>query len=73
MSSPYSSRGKLIHEDLLSAVKATGVYSKYLMGEIHADFVDDDKADDIATSDRQSLKENDERFIALKTYPRPRS
>jgi hypothetical protein len=65
---PVLAWGKLIHEDLLSAVKATGLYSKYLMGEIHADFVDLDKADDIATSDRQSLKEDDERFIALKDY-----
>jgi hypothetical protein len=65
---PVLAWGKLIHEDLLSAVKATGVFSKYLMGEIHADFVDQDTADDIATSDRQSLKEDDERFIALKNY-----
>ena len=54
---PVLARGKLIHEDLLSSVKPAGLYSKYLMGEIHADFVDDDNLPDIATSDRQNLKE----------------
>lgn len=65
---PVLARGKVIHEDLLASVKQAGVFAKYLMGEIHADFVDDDDADDIATSDRQSLKENDPRFEALTEY-----
>jgi hypothetical protein len=65
---PVLAWGKLIHEDLLSDVKVTGIYSKYVMGEIHANFVDEDSADDIATSDRQSLKEDDPRFEALKEY-----
>lgn len=59
---------KLIHEDLLSAVKPAGLFSKYLIGEIHADFADDEGLADIATSDRQSLKETDARFIALANY-----
>jgi hypothetical protein len=65
---PVLAWGKLIHEDLLSAVKPAGVFAKYLMGELHADFVDQDGLDDIATSDRQSLKETDERYEALKRY-----
>ncbi len=60
--------GKLIHEDLLALVKQAGVFAKYLMGEIHADFVDSDDDPDIATSDRQSLKEDDPRFEALTQY-----
>ena len=65
---PVLAWGKLIHEDLLSAVKPAGLFAKYIMGEIHADFVDDDGLDDIATSDRQSLKETDPRFKAITEY-----
>ena len=65
---PVLARGKLIHEDLLASVKQAGVSAKYLMGEIHADFVDADDDADIATSDRQSLKEDDPRFEALTQY-----
>ncbi len=57
--------GKLVQEDLLSHVKEGGLYSKYLIGELRADFIDMDSADDIATSDRQRLKETDPRFEAL--------
>ena len=70
---PVLAWGKLIHEDLLSAVKPAGVFAKYLivfakylMGELHADFVDQDGLDDIATSDRQGLKETDQRYEALR-------
>ena len=65
---PVLAWGKLIHEDLLSAIKPAGLFAKYLMGEIHANFVDEDGSDDIATSDRQSLKETDPRFVALAEY-----
>src|SRR5215212_5669429 len=33
-------RGKLIQEDVLKDLKEGGVYSKYLVGEVHADFMD---------------------------------
>ncbi len=62
---PVLARGKLIHEDLLTSVRQGGFVTKYVVGELRADFVDQDKAFDIATSDRQSLKETDERFVAL--------
>jgi hypothetical protein len=60
--------GKLIHEDILKDIKEPGVYSKYLIGEIQADFLDDDNQDDIVTSARQSLKEDDPRFEKLKNF-----
>jgi hypothetical protein len=62
--------GKLIHEDILKDMKEGGVYSKYLIGEIRADFLDDDTKEDMTTSDRQSLRENDPRFTAIKQYIR---
>ena len=60
--------GKLIHEDLLKDLKEGGLFTKYLIGEIRADFLDDDDKEDIATTDRQNLKETDPRFVALKKF-----
>jgi hypothetical protein len=62
--------GKLVQEDLLSDIRAGGLYTKYLMGEIQANFVDSDKEADIATSDRQRLKETDPRYTALRDFVR---
>ena len=60
--------GKIVQEDILGDIRAGGLYTKYLMGEIRADFLDLDNKDDIATSDRQSLKETDPRYQQLKAY-----
>ena len=59
-------RGKLAQEDILSSYGESGFYANYMVGEIHADFLDLDDQDDIATSNRQQINENDERFEALK-------
>ena len=48
-------RGKLAQEDILEEFGEAGLYSKYIIGEIHADFLDRDDADDIATTSRQRL------------------
>lgn len=61
-------RGKIIHENLLPDLKEGRVFSKYIIGELRADFLDLDNTEDIATSDRQSVKETDPRFIALKDF-----
>lgn len=61
-------RGKLGQEDILSEYSEGGLYSKYLIGEINADFFDDDEFDDMATSNRQEYRHDDERFIALKNF-----
>lgn len=60
--------GKLVQEDLLKDLKEAGIYATYLMGEIQADVLDADTLEDIVTSDRQRLKEEDFRFVALKEY-----
>lgn len=62
---PLMIRGKMAQEDVLRAVTEVGVYRNYLVGEIHADYLDDDKTEDIATSSRQSIREDDERYVAL--------
>lgn len=61
-------RGKLGQEDILSEYSEGGLYSKYLIGEINADFFDDDEYEDMATSNRQEYRHDDERFIALKNF-----
>lgn len=61
-------RGKLAQEDLLDTFSEGGVYTKYLIGEIHADFLDDDDDDDIATSSRQQIIEDDPRYVALREF-----
>ena len=61
-------RLKLAHEDLLEEFSEAGMYSKYLIGEIHADFLDLDDEDDIATSSREHIIEDDPRYEALKTF-----
>ncbi len=60
--------GKLIQEDVLKDFSEGGIYSKYLMGEIEADFMDLDDKDDVVTSDRQRVKEDDPRYIELKDF-----
>lgn len=59
-------RGKVAKEDTLADLDETGLYSKFLIGEIHADFLDDNDKDDIATTSRQAIIEDDERYILLK-------
>lgn len=54
--------GKLDQEDLLADFQAGELFTKYLVGEIRVDFLDSDDDDDIATSDRQRLKQTDPRY-----------
>ena len=61
-------RGKLAQEDILEDITEGGVYTKYIIGEIHADFLDDDELDDIATSNRQEIIKDDPRYIALRSW-----
>ena len=61
-------RGRLFHENILDKVHEGRIYTKYLTGQIEAEFLDDDNQGDIATSDRQRIKEDDERYIALLSF-----
>ncbi|MBK9014032.1 MAG: hypothetical protein IPM82_08045 [Saprospiraceae bacterium] len=49
-------------------IQEGGLFSKYLFGEIRADFLDDSEQPDIATSSRQDIFEEDERYKALKDF-----
>lgn len=61
-------RGKLWLEDILKTFNESGIYATYLIGEIRADFLDIDDKEDIATSSRQSIKEDDPRYVALSEH-----
>ena len=61
-------RGKLAQEDILDEFGDAGVYAQYLIGEIHADFLDLDNEKDIATSSRQRLIEDDPRYRELSDF-----
>lgn len=58
-------RGKMAQEDILHSFNEGGMYASYLIGEIHADFLDSDDKEDIATSSRQSINEDDDRYRVL--------
>ena len=58
-------RGKMAQEDVLGELGEGGIYSKYVVGEISADFLDDDEKDDSATTSRQKIVEDDPRYMAL--------
>jgi hypothetical protein len=60
-------RGRVAQEKTLQFFGEDGLYASYVVGEIHADWLDDDEKDDVATSNRQSLIEDDERVAELRT------
>lgn len=59
-------RGKLAQENILDEFGDESLYSEYVIGEIYADFLDQDDKEDIATSSRQRLIEEDPRYQTLK-------
>ena len=59
-------RGKLAQEDILEEFGEGGLYTKYIFGEVHANFLDVDDQEDIATTSRQRLIEEDPRYQALR-------
>ena len=59
-------RGKMAQEDILDIFGQKEIYADYVIGELHCEELDVDGKGDIATSSRQSLKEDDPRFEALR-------
>ena len=60
-------RGRLFQENILANFNDGRHYTKYLTGQIEVDFLDDGLVD-MATSDRQRLIEDDERYVHLQSY-----
>ena len=65
-------RGRLFHENILDKLNDGRLYTKYLTGQIEADFLDADDEPDIATSDRQRVQEDDPRYVQLIAFLRKR-
>ena len=61
-------RGKMAQEDILESFTEGGIYADYLIGEIKADFLDLDDEEDIATSSRQKINEEDIRYRELQGH-----
>lgn len=65
-------RGRLFHENILDKLNDGRLYTKYLTGQIEADFLDADDEPDIATSDRQRVQEDDPRYGQLIAFLKSR-
>lgn len=63
-------RGRLIQENILDRLGFNKILANYVVGQIEADFLDVDDQEDIATSDRQRLIEDDARYMALIAFLR---
>jgi len=61
-------RGKLAQEDVLGQFSERGIYASYLIGELRVDSFDLDDQPDVATSNRQQIVEDDERFQELQVF-----
>jgi hypothetical protein len=59
-------RGKLAQEDILDDFAQKEIYADYVVGELHCEELDVDDRNDIATSSRQALQQDDPRFEALR-------
>lgn len=59
-------RGRVAQEKTLQFYGEDGLYANYVVGEIHADWLDADEMEDIATTNRQALIEDDPRVEQLK-------
>lgn len=56
--------GRVFQEDVLPTLSNSDHFNSYLVGEIHADFLDQDEVDR-ATASREAIKQNDPKFIGL--------
>lgn len=64
-------RKRPIQEGIVEKLDFSRLFGNYVTGQIEADFLDlDDGYDDIATSDRQRLIEDDDRVVALQAFLR---
>lgn len=62
------SNGRVFEEDILLEFGSAKVFTNYLVGELVADFLDDNQSPDMATSSRQKLQQNDPRYPVLKGF-----
>lgn len=61
--------GRVFTENVLDEVNSAKVYQSYLVGEVHANFLDRDDTDR-ATASREAIKRDDPRYQALLSFLR---
>ncbi len=61
--------GRLFQDDILAELGDARYFNSYLVGEVHADFLDQDDIDR-ATASRESIRHDDEKFQALRRHLR---
>lgn len=61
--------GRVFAEDILPEANSAKYYQSYLVGEIHANFLDEDNIDR-ATASREAIKKDDPKYQALITFIR---
>lgn len=61
--------GRVFAEDVLTEANSAKYYQSYLVGEIHADFLDEDNVDR-ATASREAIKKDDPKYQALIAFIR---
>jgi len=61
--------GRVFAEDVLTEANSAKYYQSYLVGELHADFLDDDNVDR-ATASREAIKKDDPKYQALIAFIR---
>lgn len=59
--------GRVFQEDILPDLSNSDHFNNYLVGEIHADFLDQDNVDR-ATASREAIKRSDPLYIALTNH-----
>ncbi|HIP44526.1 MAG TPA: hypothetical protein EYG93_04230 [Sulfurospirillum arcachonense] len=64
-------RNKLAIENFLNVIDNNQAFVNYIEGELSFDILDDDNLPDIATSNRQSMDEHDDRIQLLKNLVEP--
>lgn len=62
------SNGRVFEEDILLEFGSAKVFTNYLVGELVADFLDENEKPDMATSSRQKLQQNDPRYPVIKGF-----
>ena len=62
------SRGRVFQENILDTISENRIMKSYVTGVIQADFLDADASEDLATSDRQRVREDDPRYVALTKF-----
>lgn len=63
-------RKRPIQEGIVEKLDFSRIFGNYVTGQIEADFLDLDDHEDIATSDRQRMIEDDDRVLALRDFLR---